>query len=422
MFEIGVEAECANVPYCNGPLKQNTKYYVRLRAYTAGGYADTAYSDPIVTGTVPDPDEGASTGAIIAAVVSSIFVILFLIAVFFVRRRFQNKSPGHPPGGPSPRTSFIRRKKSHEVKVADFKDYIKTLSADSDFKYAEQFEDLKEVGREQTCLAAELPVNRGKNRFTNILPYDHSRVKLLPTDDEEGSDYINANYMPGFTSKREYIVSQGPLPSTRDDFWRMIWEQNIRNIVMLTRCTEKGREKCDHYWPPHSDAMFYGDLQVAVLTETRFPSWSITEMKIAYGNVTRPIRHFHFTAWPDFGVPERPQSLIKFVRIVRDQMIRECGPMLVHCSAGVGRSGTFIVLDRLLQEIKERDTVDIFSIVHDLRKERVWMVQTEQQYVCVHQCLLCVLEGREEEHVYQNVGIANAAFDADDEGINVEIP
>lgn len=306
--------------------------------------------------------------------------------------------------------------------MADFKDYIKTLSADSDFKYAEQFEDLKEVGREQTCSAAELPVNRGKNRFTNILPYDHSRVKLLPTDDEEGSDYINANYMPGYTSKREYIVTQGPLPSTRDDFWRMIWEQNIRNIVMLTRCTEKGREKCDHYWPPHSDAMFYGDLQVAVLTETRFPSWSITEMKIAYGNVTRPIRHFHFTAWPDFGVPERPQSLIKFVRIVRDQMIRECGPMLVHCSAGVGRSGTFIVLDRLLQEIKERDTLDIFSIVHDLRKERVWMVQTEQQYVCVHQCLLCVLEGREEEHVYQNVGIANAAFDADDEGINVEIP
>ncbi|XP_061167520.1 receptor-type tyrosine-protein phosphatase eta-like [Saccostrea echinata] len=421
VFEIGVEADCNNVLYCNGPLKQNTKYYIRLRAYTAGGYADTAYSDPITTGIVPVADDEANVGAIVAAVVCSVFVIVFIIAIFFFRSRLQKKSPEGPPGH-SPRTSFSRHKKSHEFKVADFKEYIKTLSADSDFKYAEQFEDLKEVGRDQSCSAAELPVNRGKNRFTNILPYDHSRVKLLPTDDEEGSDYINANYMPGFTSKREYIVTQGPLPSTRDDFWRMIWEQNIRNIVMLTRCTEKGREKCDHYWPTNSDAMFYGDLQVAVLSETRFPSWTITEMRVAYGNVTRPIRHFHFTAWPDFGVPEKPPTLIKFVRIVRDQMIRECGPILVHCSAGVGRSGTFIVLDRLLQEIKERDMVDIFSIVHDLRKERVWMVQTEQQYVCIHQCLLCVLEGREEEHMYQNVGIANAAFDADDEGINVEIP
>ncbi|XP_061167523.1 tyrosine-protein phosphatase 10D-like [Saccostrea echinata] len=421
VFEIGVEADCNNVLYCNGPLKQNTKYYIRLRAYTAGGYADTAYSDPITTGIVPAADDEANVGAIVAAVVCSVFVIVFIIAIFFFRSRLQKKSPEGPPGH-SPRTSFSRHKKSHEFKVADFKEYIKTLSADSDFKYAEQFEDLKEVGRDQSCSAAELPVNRGKNRFTNILPYDHSRVKLLPTDDEEGSDYINANYMPGFTSKREYIVTQGPLPSTRDDFWRMIWEQNVRNIVMLTRCTEKGREKCDHYWPTNSDAMFYGDLQVAVLSETRFPSWTISEMRVAYGNVTRPIRHFHFTAWPDFGVPEKPPTLIKFVRIVRDQMIRECGPILVHCSAGVGRSGTFIVLDRLLQEIKERDTVDIFSIVHDLRKERVWMVQTEQQYVCIHQCLLCVLEGREEEHVYQNVGIANAAFDADDEGINVEIP
>ncbi|XP_048769835.1 tyrosine-protein phosphatase 10D-like isoform X2 [Ostrea edulis] len=331
LFDIGVETYCNNVLFCNGPLKQNTKYYVRLRAYTAGGYADTAYSDPIITGVVNDQDDSASAGVIVAAVLCSVFVVVLIIAIFVIYRRLQRKSPERHSGTTTPRASFSRQKKSHEFRVADFKEYIKILSADSDFKYAEQFEDLKEVGRDQSCSAAELPVNRGKNRFTNILPYDHSRVKLLPTDDEEGSDYINANYMPGFTSKREYIVTQGPLPSTRDDFWRMIWEQNVRNIVMLTRCTEKGREKCDHYWPMNSDAMFYGDLQVAVLTETRFPSWSITEMRIAYGNVTRPIRHFHFTAWPDFGVPERPQTLIKFVRSVRDHLIRECGPILVHC-------------------------------------------------------------------------------------------
>ena len=101
------------------------------------------------------------------------------------------------------------------------------------------------------------------NRFTNILPYDHSRVKLQPTDDEEGSDYINANFVPGYNSKREFIVTQGPLHSTRDDFWRMCWETNSRAIVMLTRCYEKGREKCDQYWPPNTDPVYYGDIQVS---------------------------------------------------------------------------------------------------------------------------------------------------------------
>lgn len=308
--------------------------------------------------------------------------------------------------------------KSESCSLSDFKEYVRQMAADSDFKYAEQFEELKDIGRNQACTAAELPCNRGKNRFTNILPYDHSRVKLLPVDDEEGSDYINANYIMGFNSKREYVVSQGPLPSTRDDFWRMLWEQNCRNIVMLTKCSEKGREKCDHYWPNNADAVFYGDIQVAILNETVFPDWTITEFKVCLGDQTRQVRHFHFTAWPDFGVPKKPQSLVRFVRTVRTKLFKDGGPILVHCSAGVGRSGTFVVLDTLLQRIKTHDTVDIFSMVAELRKERVWMVQTEQQYICIHQCLLCVLDGMEDEHIYDNVLPANVnvAFE-DDEGV-----
>lgn len=141
------------------------------------------------------------------------------------------------------------------------------MSADSDFRFSEEFEELKRVGRDQICAAADLSVNRPKNRFTNILPYDHSRFKLQSSDDEDGSDYINANYvtvsrqsamlsyfcslrkfvqcfcfqyLKGHNSPREFIVTQGPLPSTRDDFWRMCWESNSRAIVMLTRCVEKG--------------------------------------------------------------------------------------------------------------------------------------------------------------------------------------
>lgn len=110
-------------------------------------------------------------------------------------------------------------------------------------RFSEEFEELKHVGRDQPCTFADLPCNRPKNRFTNILPYDHSRFKLQPVDDDEGSDYINSNYVPGHNSPREFIVTQGPLHSTRDDFWRMCWESNSRAIVMLTRCYEKGREK-----------------------------------------------------------------------------------------------------------------------------------------------------------------------------------
>ncbi|XP_076078559.1 tyrosine-protein phosphatase 10D-like isoform X4 [Mytilus galloprovincialis] len=412
------------------PIEYTLKDLTAGLKYVFMVYAKTIINGPSVsslltTRTYSSVTEESSYGGIIGGIVAAVVIIaLILFAVLFLRRNIRSKSNMYRQGHDhrmTPRSSMRSHKKKHEINIANFRDHVMTMSADSDFKYAEEFEDLKEIGREQSCSAAELPVNRGKNRFTNILPYDHSRVKLLPTDDEEGSDYINANYMPGFNSKREYIVTQGPLPSTRDDFWRMIWEQNSRNVVMLTKCVEKGREKCDQYWPSGSDAMFYGDIQVAVLNETKFPSWTVTEFRIALGDLTRQVRHFHFTAWPDFGVPDKPQTLIRFVRIVREKLIRECGPIVVHCSAGVGRSGTFIGLDRLLQDILDRDIIDIFNVVAEMRRERVWMVQTEQQYVCIHQCLMCVLDGKEEEHVYVNSGNVNQAFE-DDEGINVEVP
>jgi cadherin 5 type 2 (VE-cadherin) len=302
------------------------------------------------------------------------------------------------------------------VKLKDFGEHYRIMSADSDFRFSEEYEEFKHVGRDQLCAAADLPVNRPKNRFTNILPYDHSRVKLQPTDDEEGSDFINASFVPGFNSKREFIVTQGPLHSTRDDFWRMCWETNSRAIVMLTRCIEKGREKCDHYWPFDTDPVFYGDIQVTILNESHYPDWNINEFRMMRGDTVRTIRHFHFTTWPDFGVPEPPQTLVRFVRAFRERVSPEQRPIVAHCSAGVGRSGTFIALDRILQGIRKYDVVDIFGIVYEMRKERVWMVQTEQQYICIHQCLLTVLEGKEHDERHERQLHDNEAFE-DDEGI-----
>ncbi|XP_075530860.1 protein tyrosine phosphatase 10D isoform X2 [Dermacentor variabilis] len=395
-FVIGSEDCKGDKGYCNGPLKPGSTYRVKVRAYTAPDkFTDTVYSYPIQT----DPD---NTPLIVGILVPlSLLVILAVLLVFLRRRRLGPFAP-HSRGDPHSKDHDIvsiaesEMITSRPVKLKDFLEHYRIMSADSDFRFSEEFELLKHVGRDKPCGAADLPVNRPKNRFTNILPYDHSRVKLLPTDDEDGSDYINANYIPGFNSPREFIVTQGPLHSTRDDMWRMVWEQNCRAIVMLTRCIEKGREKCDHYWPFDTQPVYYGDIQVTILNESQYADWTISEFKVSRGDQSRIVRHFHFTTWPDFGVPDPPQTLVKFVRAFRERVIPDTKPIVVHCSAGVGRSGTFIALDRILQGLRKYDTVDIFGIVYEMRRERVWMVQNEQQYICIHQCLMCVLEGKED--------------------------
>ncbi|XP_076754004.1 protein tyrosine phosphatase 10D isoform X5 [Xylocopa sonorina] len=394
-FTIGGE-NCDNkIGYCNGPLKSGSTYRVKVRAFTAPDkFTDTSYSFPIQTGLLlADKDNTA----IIVGVTVPIVLLLTLLGIGLLvrRRRSQGRktSETRPTDSLSLPDSVIET--SRPIKIEDFAEHYRTMSADSDFRFSEEFEELKHIGRDQPCTAADLPCNRPKNRFTNILPYDHSRFKLQPVDDEEGSDYINANYVPGHNSPREFIVTQGPLHSTRDDFWRMVWESNSRAIVMLTRCIEKGREKCDHYWPVDTHPVYYGDICVTILNETHYPDWSITEFMLCRGDIKRVIQHFHFTTWPDFGVPSPPQTLARFVRAFRERVRPDQRPIVVHCSAGVGRSGTFITLDRILQQILVSKYVDIFGIVWAMRKERVWMVQTEQQYICIHQCLLAVLEGQD---------------------------
>ncbi|BFZ09573.1 hypothetical protein BsWGS_12611 [Bradybaena similaris] len=408
VFVIGAQttAECLGQHYCNGPLAANTDYYVKLRGYTASGqFQETEYSDKIRTAETMTSNAAVVGG--IAGAAAAVVIIIIVIVVFVMRRRHHPKAALHAGKVLGQSQNYMS---SRPVNVADFSSHVLKMSADSGFKYAEEYEDLRDVGRGQLCLAAELACNQAKNRFTNILPYDHSRVKLLPIAEQEGSDYINANYMSGYTEPREYVATQGPLACTRDDFWRMVWELNSCNIIMLTRCQEKGKEKSDHYWPSDTEARFYGNVQVAVLYETHMPDWTLTEMNVSVGDESRTVRHFHYQVWPDFGVPRNPSTLIQCVRMVRENLVQAPGPIIVHCSAGVGRSGTFIVLDHVLQLIRERDEVDIFGIVHTLRQQRVLMVQTEQQYRFIHECLLCVLEGREDESIYANLGQINAGF------------
>ncbi|KAK6628641.1 Tyrosine-protein phosphatase 10D [Polyplax serrata] len=396
--------------FCNGPLKTGTNYRVKVRAFTAPDkFTDTHYSFPIQTDVDPTP--------VALGVCLPIFGVLIagLLYWIFNRRRGSKRRTTEARSNDNLSLPESVIQTSRPIRMDQFAEHYRIMSADSDFRFSEEFEELKHVGREQPCMAADLPCNRPKNRFTNILPYDHSRFKLQPVDDEEGSDYINANYVPGHNSPREFIVTQGPLHSTRDDFWRMVWESNSRAIVMLTRSIEKGREKCDHYWPYDTLPVYYGDISVTLLNQSHYIDWSITEFLACRGDASRVIRHFHFTTWPDFGVPSPPQTLVRFVRAFRERVGTEQKPIVVHCSAGVGRSGTFIALDRILQSMKTSDTVDIFGIVWQMRKERVWMVQTEQQYICIHQCLLAVLEGNENTGPLRQIH-DNSEFQ-DDEGI-----
>ncbi|XP_057179451.1 receptor-type tyrosine-protein phosphatase beta-like [Triplophysa rosa] len=282
------------------------------------------------------------------------------------------------------------------VRAANFENHLTKLQADSSYFLSEEFEDLKDVGRSQTQNSARLPGNRSKNRYNNILPYDSTRVRLSCLNGEPCSDFINANYMPANNFIWEYIATQGPLPGTKDDFWRMVWEQNAHSIVMVTQCVERGMVKCDRYWPPDSEPLCYGDVVVQMISEKILPEWTIRDFKIlCEGQLRYPrmVRQFHYTIWPDHGVPETTLSLVQFVRTVRVYINRttRTGVSVVHCSAGVGRTGTFIVLDRVLQQLDSNCTVDIYGCVFDLRLHRPCMVQTECQYAYVHQCVRDVL-------------------------------
>ncbi|XP_027009703.2 receptor-type tyrosine-protein phosphatase O isoform X2 [Tachysurus fulvidraco] len=296
------------------------------------------------------------------------------------------------------------------VQLDDFEAYIKDMGKDSAYKFSLQFEELKSVGLDLSHDAADLPVNRPKNRYTNILPYDFSRVKLISMHNDEGADYINANYIPGYKSAREYIATQGPLPETRNDFWKMVMQQNSHVIVMLTQCNERRRVKCDHYWPFTDEPVSYGEITVEMLSESESPEWIVRNFRLSYADEVQDVLHFNYTSWPDHGVPtvNAIESILQFVQLVRQKVNRTKGPVTVHCSAGVGRTGTFIALDRLMQHIREHEYADILGMVSEMRSHRLSMVQTEEQYVFIHQCVLLMWKKKKQQSltsdvIYENV-------------------
>ncbi|XP_060930726.1 receptor-type tyrosine-protein phosphatase O, partial [Limanda limanda] len=312
---------------------------------------------------------------------------------------------------PWSKTALKKRKLTSPVQLDDFDSYFKEMGKDSAYKFSLQFEELKSVGLDLSHDAADLPVNRPKNRYTNILPYDFSRVQLISMHNDEGSDYINANYIPGYKHAKEYIATQGPLPETRNDFWKMVLQEKCPIVVMLTQCNERRRVKCDHYWPFTDEPVMYGEISVEMLSETESLEWTIRKFRLGYADESQDVLHLNYTSWPDHGVPtvNAIESILQFVHIVRQQANRSKDPVIVHCSAGVGRTGTFMALDRLMQHIREHEFADILGLVSEMRSHRLSMVQTEEQYVFIHQCVLLMWQKKKQLSITSDVIYENAS-------------
>ncbi|XP_041794912.1 receptor-type tyrosine-protein phosphatase eta isoform X3 [Chelmon rostratus] len=407
-IEVGDESEWEG--YTNGALDHNGKYQYALALFTSLSLQKALVSDQMslvsITAFYPavqlPADAVVSIGIAVGATLG-IFCVLFIVLIGFIVwwKRIANKEQSDI------QIQSIRAKVSVAVRVEDYEAYYRKQKADSNCGFAEEFEDLKLVGTAQSKTSALTMENKPKNRYNNVLPYDSSRVKLSIIHGSPYDDYINANYMPGYNSRKEFIAAQGPLPATVSEFWRMIWEKNVQTLVMLTRCNEQGRIKCEQYWD--TGTKYFDNITVTTTSDIPLDDWTIREFDIKNVKTaeTRSVRHFHFTAWPDHGVPETTELLISFRHLVREHMDQYSrhSPTVVHCSAGVGRTGTFIAIDRLIFQIERENIVDVYGIVHDLRMHRPLMVQTEDQYVFLNQCAMDIIRSRTGTNVdliYQN--------------------
>ncbi|XP_058882189.1 receptor-type tyrosine-protein phosphatase epsilon-like isoform X2 [Acipenser ruthenus] len=283
-------------------------------------------------------------------------------------------------------------KKYFPIPVDCLEEEYRIRSADDGKLFREEFNSLPNGYTQGTCEEANREDNKEKNRYPNILPYDHSRVILTQIDGNPCSDYINASYIDGYKEKNRFIAAQGPKQETVADFWRMIWEQKSATIVMLTNLKERKEDKCDQYWPDQG-CWTYGNVRVVVEDFTILVDYTIRKFCVQYqtsegSKAPRLITQLHFTSWPDFGVPFTPIGMLKFLKKVKTVNPSFAGPIVIHCSAGVGRTGTFIVIDAMIDMMHAEQKVDVFALVSRIREQRSQLVQTDMQYSFIYQALL----------------------------------
>uniref|UniRef100_H3DD53 Receptor-type tyrosine-protein phosphatase F n=1 Tax=Tetraodon nigroviridis TaxID=99883 RepID=H3DD53_TETNG len=366
-------------------------------------FAASPFSEPLLVALVSRQAEEPEMLWVLGPVLAVVLIVIIVIAILlFKRKRTCPAKDGHMVGvkdsllAPSSDPVEMRRlnyqtqggmREHPPIAVCDLADDIDRLKANENLRFSQEFESI-DPGQQFTWEHSNLEINKPKNRYANVIAYDHSRVILAAVDGIPGSDYINANYVDGYRKQNAYIATQGPLPETLSDFWRMVWEQRTCTIIMMTRLEEKSRVKCEQYWPARGTHT-YGMIQVTLLDTVELATYTIRTFAL-YKNGSsekREVRQFQLMAWPDHGVPECPTPILAFLRRVKACHPPDSGPMVVHCSAGVGRTGCFIVIDAMLERMKHEKSVDIYGHVTCMRAQRNYMVQTEEQYIFIHEAL-----------------------------------
>ncbi|XP_039538122.1 receptor-type tyrosine-protein phosphatase S isoform X18 [Pimephales promelas] len=399
--------------------------FILAELNTTGGksFASSPYTDPIMAPDVdPQPLETGGDGLIwvVGPVLAVVFIICIVIAILLYKNKRKESeprtkcllnnaeiTPHHPTdpvemrrinfqtpdsglSSPVSEAGFDYESMMNHppIPISELAEHTDLLKANDNLKLSQEYESI-DPGQQFTWEHSNLEVNKPKNRYANVIAYDHSRVILAPIEGITGSDYINANYIDGYRKQNAYIATQGPLPETFGDFWRMVWEQRAATVVMMTRLEEKSRIKCDQYWPSRGTET-YGMIQVTLLDTIELATFCVRTFSLHKNGSSekREVRQFQFTAWPDHGVPEYPTPFLAFLRRVKTCNPPDAGPIIAHCSAGVGRTGCFIVIDAMLERIKHEKTVDIYGHVTLMRSQRNYMVQTEDQYSFIHDALL----------------------------------
>ncbi|XP_057298434.1 receptor-type tyrosine-protein phosphatase delta-like [Hydractinia symbiolongicarpus] len=417
-FKLGTGSQHGD--FGNTELKAGHFYTTFVRAYVKKdsnsnqySFTNSPFSTPVKYEAVAaDEEKSNNMVIIIAGAASAVFILIVVLVIFFVCRRNSSTKNGESE-------YLVRKKKRHSqsadpaevhrmqcatpgmvshppIPVNTLGKHVENLKANGGVKFLQEFESI-DPGSRPSSEASLLPQNKTKNRYPNVLAFDESRVKLDHTG-ELCSDYINANYIDGYCKEKAYIASQGPMKNTVDDFWRLCWEQNVQIIVMMTKLEERGRNKCERYWPT-SGVETYGTIKVEIKDETNLCHYCIRTFEISstISGDAQTVMHYQYLQWPDPGVPSNPGPVLAFIKRVRAFDPPGSGPTLVHCSAGVGRSACYIAIDAMLERVKRDSMIDIYGYVTMMRTQRNFMVQTDEQYMFVYEVLAESIESGDTE-------------------------
>uniref|UniRef100_A0A671RCI5 protein-tyrosine-phosphatase n=1 Tax=Sinocyclocheilus anshuiensis TaxID=1608454 RepID=A0A671RCI5_9TELE len=375
-------------------------------------YSTSPFSDAVLFSDVePQPivDEEEGLLWVVGPVLAVIFIISIVILILLFKSKPDRKRAeleGRKCSFPSSSKAMSSQHPSDPVELrrinfptagmtshppvsfSELPAHIERMKANDNLRFSQEYESI-DPGQQFSWEHSNLEINKPKNRYANVIAYDHTRVALSNNDGVPGGDYINANFIDGYRRQGAYIATQGPLPDTFSDLWRLVWEQHTANIIMITKLEEKSRNKCDQYWPSRGTET-YGLMQVTLLDTVELATYCVRTFALfkSGSGEKREVRQFQFTAWPDQGVPEHPTPFLAFLRRVKACNPPDAGPIVVHCSAGVGRTGCFIVIDAMLERVKQEKTIDVYGHVTLMRSQRNYMVQTEEQYVFIYDALL----------------------------------